>query len=78
MMGANLVGFVIGVDGMRYFVSEIFGSWQGSYKFKRAALPVWANPLRRVPGLRFLLAASACLFIAVQVMFEYRCVPNVV
>ncbi|KAF8602869.1 MBOAT-domain-containing protein [Ceratobasidium sp. AG-I] len=51
MMGANLVGFVIGVDGMRYFISEIVGSWQ---------------------GLRFLLAASVCLFIAVQVMFEYR------
>ncbi|KAG9075989.1 glycerol transporter [Ceratobasidium sp. UAMH 11750] len=51
MMGANLVGFVIGVDGMRYFMSEITGSWQ---------------------GLQFLLAASACLFIAVQVMFEYR------
>lgn len=31
MMGANLVGFVIGVDGMRYFLSEILGSWQGSF-----------------------------------------------
>lgn len=51
MMGANLVGFVIGLDGMRYFVSELLGSWQ---------------------GLRFLLAAIVCLFIAVQVMFEYR------
>ncbi|CAE6420274.1 unnamed protein product [Rhizoctonia solani] len=51
MMGANLVGFVIGLDGMRYFVSELIGSWQ---------------------GIRFLLAACACLFIAVQVMFEYR------
>ncbi|CUA70892.1 Glycerol uptake protein 1 [Saccharomyces cerevisiae S288c] [Rhizoctonia solani] len=51
MMGANLVGFVIGVDGMRYFVSELIGSWQ---------------------GIRFLLAACVCLFIAVQVMFEYR------
>ncbi|CAE6406731.1 unnamed protein product [Rhizoctonia solani] len=29
MMGANLVGFVIGLDGMRYFLSELIGSWQG-------------------------------------------------
>ncbi|CEL55893.1 Glycerol uptake protein 1 OS=Saccharomyces cerevisiae (strain ATCC 204508 / S288c) GN=GUP1 PE=1 SV=1 [Rhizoctonia solani AG-1 IB] len=51
MMGANLVGFVIGLDGMRYFLSELIGSWQ---------------------GIRFLFAACVCLFIAVQVMFEYR------
>ncbi|CAE6335175.1 unnamed protein product [Rhizoctonia solani] len=47
MMGANLVGFVIGLDGMRYFISELI-------------------------GVRFLLVACVCLFIAVQVMFEYR------
>jgi hypothetical protein len=29
MTGANLVGFVIGVDGIQHFLSEIFGSWQG-------------------------------------------------
>ncbi|PIL32352.1 transporter [Ganoderma sinense ZZ0214-1] len=51
MMTANLVGFVIGVDGMKYMIEQIFGSWE---------------------GIQFLLVASACLFVGVQVMFEYR------
>lgn len=28
-MGANLVGFVIGVDGAQYFGRELIGSWHG-------------------------------------------------
>ena len=28
-MGANLVGFVLGVDGAQYFVHELIGSWDG-------------------------------------------------
>lgn len=71
MMGANLVGFVIGLDGMRYFLSELVGSWQGQV-FLRSFEP--KEILMPNLGLRFLLAACICLFIAVQVMFEYRCV----
>ncbi|KAI0247695.1 MBOAT-domain-containing protein [Lactifluus subvellereus] len=51
MMGANLVGFVLGVDGAQYFVRELIGSWD---------------------GIRFLCVACACLFVGVQLMFEYR------
>ncbi|KAG9004573.1 glycerol transporter [Tulasnella sp. JGI-2019a] len=51
LMIANLVGFVVGVDGMKHMTSELFGT---------------------VKGLRFLAFACSCLFIAVQVMFEYR------
>ncbi|KAF9450468.1 glycerol transporter [Macrolepiota fuliginosa MF-IS2] len=51
MMGANLVGFVIGTDGAQFFVGELFGTGQ---------------------GLRFLMGAVACLFVGVQLMFEYR------
>ncbi|KAI0706413.1 MBOAT-domain-containing protein [Earliella scabrosa] len=51
MMTANLVGFVIGTDGIQYMIDQIMGSWQ---------------------GIQFLLVACACLFVGVQVMFEYR------
>ncbi|KAI0750047.1 MBOAT-domain-containing protein [Daedaleopsis nitida] len=51
MMTANLVGFVIGTDGIRYMVNQVTGSWE---------------------GIRFLVVASACLFVGVQIMFEYR------
>ncbi|KAF9007390.1 glycerol transporter [Cyathus striatus] len=51
MMGANLVGFVVGTDGIRFFVSQLFGT---------------------ASGLRFLLGAITCLFVGVQLMFEYR------
>ena len=30
MMGANLVGFVLGVDGAQYFAHELIGSWAGT------------------------------------------------
>jgi len=29
MMGANLVGFVIGTEGTKFFISEVFGTVQG-------------------------------------------------
>ncbi|KAF5379735.1 hypothetical protein D9615_005789 [Tricholomella constricta] len=51
MMGANLVGFVIGTDGIQFFVRELFGTTQ---------------------GLVFFGAACVCLFVGVQLMFEYR------
>lgn len=51
MMTANLVGFAIGIDGVKYLFSQLLGS---------------------VQGIAFLAFACACLFIAIQVMFEYR------
>ncbi|EMD33382.1 hypothetical protein CERSUDRAFT_108172 [Gelatoporia subvermispora B] len=51
MMAANLVGFVIGTDGVAYMLQQL---------------------VRTSEGLRFLAAVGACLFIAAQVMFEYR------
>jgi D-alanyl-lipoteichoic acid acyltransferase DltB (MBOAT superfamily) len=50
-MTANLVGFVLGLDGMRHLLTELTTSYSG-----------WI----------FLVFASACLYVAVQVMFEYR------
>lgn len=51
MMTANLVGFVVGLDG----VSEL-----------------WASIVRDWSGITTLLGVCACLFVGVQVMFEYR------
>ncbi|KAI0729251.1 MBOAT-domain-containing protein [Fomitopsis betulina] len=51
MMAANLVGFVIGTDGVSYMLQQLFGTTEGK---------------------QFLLFACLCLFIAAQVMFEYR------
>ena len=50
-MSANLVGFVLGLDGMRHLIHELTASWS---------------------GLLFLGFSAACLYVAVQVMFEYR------
>ncbi|KAF9231522.1 MBOAT, membrane-bound O-acyltransferase family-domain-containing protein [Melanogaster broomeanus] len=52
MITANLVGFVIGTEGIIYMVNEITGSFQ--------------------EGFRFLIGACCCLFVGVQLMFEYR------
>ncbi|GAA5946636.1 hypothetical protein JCM3765_000327 [Sporobolomyces pararoseus] len=51
MMTANLVGFVVGIDG---------------------AKALWLKMLGTTEGRVFMGVASACLFVAVQVMFEYR------
>lgn len=47
MMTANLVGFVVGTDGVQYIWRELTAGWY---------------------GVRFLLVASACLFVGAQVM----------
>lgn len=51
LMSANLVGFVLGLDGMRHLLTELTSS---------------------ISGLLFLAFSAACLYVAVQVMFEYR------
>jgi D-alanyl-lipoteichoic acid acyltransferase DltB (MBOAT superfamily) len=51
MMGANLVGFVLGLDGMKHLIHELASTAHG-----------WA----------FTAFACSCLFVGVQIMFEYR------
>ncbi|GAA5928397.1 hypothetical protein JCM3775_000598 [Rhodotorula graminis] len=51
MMTANLIGFVVGVDGAKALWTVMLGGWEGRL---------------------FLVFASACLFVGVQLMFEYR------
>lgn len=51
MLAANLVGFVIGTDGISYMIGQLTGSWG---------------------GIRFILFTCFCLFVGVQIMFEYR------
>ena len=51
MMIANLVGFVVGIDGIKFLASRLFDTWDGA---------------------RFMVVAAVCLFIGVQLMFEYR------
>jgi hypothetical protein len=74
MMGANLVGFVVGMDGAQYFAYQLVSSWSGE------SSPPWvfrsSCPSHKIDvGIRFLFVACGCLFVGVQLMFEYRYVP---
>jgi D-alanyl-lipoteichoic acid acyltransferase DltB (MBOAT superfamily) len=51
LMIANLVGFVLGVDGVKHLLTELTTSYSG-----------WT----------FLVFSCISLYIAIQVMFEYR------
>ncbi|KAI0766788.1 MBOAT-domain-containing protein [Irpex lacteus] len=51
MMTANLVGFVVGTDGVSYIVGRMLSGWE---------------------GISFMGFTCLCLFVAAQVMFEYR------
>jgi hypothetical protein len=51
MMTANLVGFVVGIDGLEFLASRLSGTWDGA---------------------RFMVLATTCVFMGVQLMFEYR------
>ena len=74
MMTANLVGFVVGLDGIRYMLRELVVSSQGRFAdFLSLAL---INECEL--GAQFTIAACFCLFVAVQVMFEYRLVFDAV
>lgn len=71
MMTANLVGFVIGTDGVRFFVDELLGTSAGpSLGLASSMSSCCVNSL--LLGLRFLLGAFVCMFIGAQLMFEYR------
>lgn len=67
MATANLVGFVIGTEGVSYLLSQLVNDWQG----RRASL-VRRCKLSVNAGIRFLTVACVCIFVAAQVMFEYR------
>lgn len=69
MMVANLVGFVIGTDGARFFVDELFGTISG-VSLLNFYVPCVLMP--RGEGIRFLVGACCCLFVGAQLMFEYR------
>jgi hypothetical protein len=32
-MGANLIGFVLGMDGAQYFAHELVSNWAGESRF---------------------------------------------
>ncbi|PON28391.1 hypothetical protein TGAM01_v202884 [Trichoderma gamsii] len=51
MISANLVGFAVGLDGLRSILSSILHDWSGVF---------------------FILIASSCLFVGIQIMFEIR------
>lgn len=48
---ANLVGFVVGTDGVKFFFARLIGTWE---------------------GVRFTVLCCCCIFVGVQLMFEYR------
>ena len=69
MMAANLVGFVIGLDGAQVLFREVFDGWQG---IVNVVLKCLYTLLIGSLGFKFLAGVCAALFIGVQLMFEYR------
>ena len=70
MMTANLIGFVMGTDGISYLLGRVLSGWEGKL------ILVCRAPHRLdipVTGLSFMGFTSFCLFVGTQVMFEYRC-----
>lgn len=72
MMVANLVGFVVGTDGIKYMVHEVLDSWQGASSIGPDLSTRLVLSWSRYSGIRFLLVSCVCIFVCVQVMFEYR------
>lgn len=74
---ANLIGFVIGTDGIQYMLHQLFSTWEGkliSVSHHFVVSSILLTPFSVVSGIQFLLLACGCMFVASQVMFEYRCV----
>jgi hypothetical protein len=71
MMIANLVGFVIGLDGTKYLLKELVSSWQGESTL--VTLLETPHAETELPqGIQFFIVAFVCLFVTVHLMFEYR------
>lgn len=71
MMAANLVGFVLGADGIKYLLAQLVGTAQGA---SAGAVSGTAPSLSVRAGWQFLAVACGVIFMVVQLMFEYRCV----
>jgi hypothetical protein len=73
-MSANLIGFVLGPEGTRYLVEQIVATWRGPCA---PYIPCGSEAIElpwRHTGRGFVVLALPGLYIAVQVMFEYRSV----
>lgn len=68
MMMANLVGFAVGIDGLKSIIQGIFRDWSG--KSKKSIKPLAHADI--LAGLMFLVTACSALFVGIQVMFEVR------
>jgi hypothetical protein len=65
MMTANLVGFAIGTEGMKYMWQELLGTWNGAYctgsVFERRADPrCQACASWRPPAVRSTAPCTSC------------------
>jgi D-alanyl-lipoteichoic acid acyltransferase DltB (MBOAT superfamily) len=67
MMMANLVGFAVGVDGLKSIIHGIFRDYSG-----KSLRPFGSDNTNLIVGLVFLVTASCVLFVGIQVMFEVR------
>lgn len=76
MMSANLIGFVLGVEGMRYLADELFTTARGRLtKAPRCFSSLtsrFACMVLYYTGIQFMAITIVCLFIYAQVAFEYR------
>lgn len=70
MMTANLVGFVIGTDGIKYLLSQLLSGLEGKLIF--VASLHWLHNNGPIAGVKFMMLACGCLFVGAQIMFEYR------
>lgn len=68
MMAANLVGFVIGTDGLKFFLGELFGTIAGKFVHDWS----YARLTSQYTGVKFAVGAVFCMFVGAQFMFEYR------
>lgn len=71
LMVANLVGFAIGLDGLKGLVHGIVGTYSGKAPFFDRRY-VEDRKLNHCVGLAFFFTACAALFVGTQVMFEHR------
>jgi len=78
MLAANLVGFVIGTGGISYMIGQLTDSWEGTRDQSEGIL--LTELISPIPnsrsGIRFVFLTCFCLFVGVQIMFEYRYVRS--
>ena len=75
MMGANLVGFVLGTQGVSYMLEQLFASWEGKLATYCPSFRSYQDPFPNtlpIIVIRFMVFTCTCLFVAAQVLFEYR------